>query len=1405
MILALHEGAGRRAASEASDEAFEGGGRVQRELQALGRRSDAATAAEAPAGVAPVADAAAAAAPSSSSAVVSAEPHARHREDDRGKVPLSQAPSKSGKKAGGGTWFNFLFGKLRGVHYRHRNAIQLAQSFGTPNQPGKPGPVIGVVVCKGPRNELQGLVVATPRVVERYLLDGRLQQRVALPEPLTCFVGGRIGGVGRVLLCGTQGGRVFILKAETFEQLLELDCRPAYAAAGIPIGEEAADASRGGLTFCRDLRSRAGDAAETRPDPAARPSDGEKPREGGEDPLPHAEARGDASYWPCAPEGVAAAEPLEAAHLAEGEEDLFAPAARAAVESGAAEQAEAAAGGEAAPTPAPAACLAICSLTIKSTFAEFVHFVIAGNARGHVFIWQVPSTKLVHFITYPVERFAPETPLLASHFRDVAYSSSASSLSPRDDREIDPERAPAGDIAPRARREQPQRGDGRCGGAEDDATSRRGAERALAGEESCFEGPALRPAGGDLAGDAPWAAEREPFPGGPLIQAVGSVAEIDVSDDTEEEDAVTRGAFGEGGNQKEKRDKDRKKAKKHSKISKLLPATEKSGGRGGAPASDSSHASLPGRAERSRRSGEEDAVSPPLSPSRKGKHTKKSRSAAKSIFSNLGVVNTGKNTLHAEDRAPPPSLSASQSRRDSRCSEAPSVCTLGGAAAVDFEDAPLGGAAPGDGDAIFMVESRPEPVFQTEGEHGARPRRAPGGGSCEGRGERGAGAEAAEKAGGGGGAALEKYDTLNTDTSAAMFSAVEDAEFQSFPLDAASNAPRARREEDIGSEAPEDATPKFAASSWTADAAARRDGALFLGSARRLRAGVAGGERENGSGEAAGAVEKGKRDDRSAGRSAKLHEFHQTGPSLAASSDEEAMEDVSLADSVSLRRGESDSEVSSRLPSAPVRSREITSIEPCGAAEGGEGLPAASEENGETVSAPRGRKDGNGEAGGSDAGAGRLGGCAQGEENKEEEAAPAEAAEQRGEREGSEASSFAARVNGVGEGEGPGDEVQATKLAEDDTNWLDDESDTESSDEASRGTREEADAPLPRTRRSGSSLLHESGRWRRCQEAETVAGAPSASRASQSPSRSRSTSRERRHECAHAMGAFGQEEEATPDGEAPSSRRRSQADPAAFPDDAWPPEFGYAAARGLSREDDSPRRQEPGASCEGDEQKYVGGLLTVAAFDQLWIGYGDGAVAVFALNDYELLQYSKLASPNISRMEFSKYAEVVLILSGNQLVTVWSARTLQCISQIPTWNLTCGMPLAYLYVLEAPEAWESKVTIILAGCMDGSISVRRLETAREGDGMQFVLIRNYVREVEPQVPISAICIDSWLNAAFVGDASGVVFTLPYVFQLLDPNLVPSAALLPPEEARPSSQGSSRASHESATEQRASLS
>lgn len=765
---------------------------------------------------------------------------------------------REGQRKKGNTWLDiFSFGRWRSSSNRQQGAIQLAQAFGAPNQPGRPGPVIGVFVCKGPRNELQGLVVASPLSLERFSFEGRLLQRAAPPQPLTCCRGGKIGGVGRVLLCGSQAGRVFIVNAETFDLMLELDPKKTPPTSGSQASEphhSGASASSSGTSS----------------------GEGENIKKGAPGSPPGSDE---------APEGE----------------------------------------------------VPICSLTINATFAEFAHFVLAGDALGRTFVWQVPSTKLLLVLPPPElteEQKRQREEAVCCGCCSKLYSKSDETFAAAAKHLLSPS----------------------------EKNARKHKE-----EEKRHENPGV-------------------------IQAVGTVAEVSVAhDDTDDETGANK-----------------------------IP-----------------------------KDGHRDSLA--------------------SVY----------------DTTP------------------------------SYQNAQWLGAKPkGKKKKIPAPASEPPPPPQGDQQE--------------------------------------------------------------------------QMQQDGGFE-----------------------GSLFS-------------EDESGDDE----------------NERKNHEREKSADSTALLQSEENLPYIQHAPQELLQQLRAETQ---------QRHKQQRHLE------------------------------------------------------KTDHAA------------------FSSRDGTEAEAEAEGNQIAVT------SGDILPESASASCSPLGGGIRTPAD---------------ESGR--NC-EASEDAGAlesiPLSPEACKAPANSPSV-----------PGAG--DTEGQPDG----------ASPFVLPAGATCGSSNCCFVKGRAP---CGKTQRHGCGALGGPTRYVGAMLPLAALDQLWVGYGDGSLAVFSLSTYQLLHVAQLPDPDISKIEYAKYRDLIIIISANRALSMWCPRTLQCIFEMGAAEVTCSSPLSFLYLLEAPEAWELRSTIILAGCMDGSICVRRLERDLGDGGISCKLVRNYIREVEPQVPISCILVDSWLNAAFVGDASGVVFTLPYVFQLLE--------------------------------------
>lgn len=184
---------------------------------------------------------------------------------------------------------------------------------------------------------------------------------------------------------------------------------------------------------------------------------------------------------------------------------------------------------------------------------------------------------------------------------------------------------------------------------------------------------------------------------------------------------------------------------------------------------------------------------------------------------------------------------------------------------------------------------------------------------------------------------------------------------------------------------------------------------------------------------------------------------------------------------------------------------------------------------------------------------------------------------------------------------------------------------------------------------------------------------------------------------------------------------------------------------------------------------YVSAILAVTHKYELWVAFGNGYIAVYDLYDFQLLLYTCISKSPIMDLKYSKILEDVLILIGNNYLSVWDTKTLKQVRKIPTSQITSkNSSLSTIYLLESPNSWKYKQVVLIAGCNNGSVCLTNITKKVDGD-LTFSYIKTYNKHFEPYVPISYIYIEPTINAAFVGDASGVVFTLPRILSTLKNN------------------------------------
>ncbi|EKX74318.1 conserved hypothetical protein [Theileria equi strain WA] len=98
-----------------------------------------------------------------------------------------------------------------------------------PSKPGRKGPALDIFSDSLKHNDQYCVVLQTPDSIERYSLNGKLLQHVSCsPYAITKVSCGNVVGMGRVVICGTQCGKVIFYSFFRFEQLLILDTTTIY-------------------------------------------------------------------------------------------------------------------------------------------------------------------------------------------------------------------------------------------------------------------------------------------------------------------------------------------------------------------------------------------------------------------------------------------------------------------------------------------------------------------------------------------------------------------------------------------------------------------------------------------------------------------------------------------------------------------------------------------------------------------------------------------------------------------------------------------------------------------------------------------------------------------------------------------------------------------------------------------------------------------------------------------------------------------------------------------------------------------------------------------------------------------------------------------------------------------------
>lgn len=291
--------------------------------------------------------------------------------------------------------------------------------------------------------DIEGVLLVTPRSIERYQLNGVPIKRAALPDTITAFNAAKVAGVGRVFICGTQNGRLHVLKTNLLDAMLVFDTGSLSAKAvtamrrrvSSPIlpQQRPTQSGRSELSFASDEGQQRSFSVFADP-----------PRLLAEAVLMAATAAGvEAPPLEGPPEdvdavfrrlGTVTGDGITPALLEGRAEELLYRQARRepppSIEEPIVQEALERLASTTSPGPiplpppigaAPSAVLGsllqeatrarteICSIATSCSFSNFCEIILAGTVRGEIFGWQVPSGRLTFAFDYPVVTDASAT------------------------------------------------------------------------------------------------------------------------------------------------------------------------------------------------------------------------------------------------------------------------------------------------------------------------------------------------------------------------------------------------------------------------------------------------------------------------------------------------------------------------------------------------------------------------------------------------------------------------------------------------------------------------------------------------------------------------------------------------------------------------------------------------------------------------------------------------------------------------------------------------------------------------------------------------------------------------------------------------------------------------------------
>ncbi|GIX62415.1 cuticle protein 38-like protein [Babesia caballi] len=161
----------------------------------------------------------------------------------------------------------------------------------------------------------------------------------------------------------------------------------------------------------------------------------------------------------------------------------------------------------------------------------------------------------------------------------------------------------------------------------------------------------------------------------------------------------------------------------------------------------------------------------------------------------------------------------------------------------------------------------------------------------------------------------------------------------------------------------------------------------------------------------------------------------------------------------------------------------------------------------------------------------------------------------------------------------------------------------------------------------------------------------------------------------------------------------------------------------------------------GEPSAYISCLKVHPVINDVWVGYGDGAFAVFEIPSGRCKKHVPVDSlerqascdfdidarwQRVTSIHFSSMLEIALVVHGNIRVDVWDTRCYTLLKSLPASVITCDSSL--ISAMRVYEGYD-KMCLLFVGSMEGALIIRRLERVSSTE-ISWTLLLNLLYDVQ---------------------------------------------------------------------------